>query len=166
MGRIASTGVISVWFVPTIASATLAPTVSEVTAGTDLTPLLTRDGLTTPLDGSTIDIAGANSRYNATASGSYGGQPITLKCFRDSVTGSDTAYVTLPRQTQGFFVIRQFGGATKKSADPILAAQKVDTWPIDVLSRTNEPIADNEARKVSFQLAITAEPVEQIAVLA
>src|SRR5690349_19218278 len=110
MGRIASTGVIRVQYVPTIASQT-APTTAELTAGVDLTPWLTRAGLSTPSDGSTIDVAGANDRYNSTASGSYGGQPIKLTLLRDSVSGSDTAYSTLPRQTKGFLVIRRFGGA-------------------------------------------------------
>lgn len=165
MSRIASTGVIAVKFVPTIGNPA-APTVAEIGAGVDLTPWLTRDGLSTPLDGSTIDVAGANSRYNATASGSYGGQPITLKFFRDSDSGDDTAWATLPRQTQGYLVIRRFGGSTSSSDDAFAATQDVEVWPIDVLSRTNTPIADNEAQKFEVSCAVPSEPVEDAVVAA
>lgn len=157
MSRIASTGVIAAKFVPTIASIA-APTTAEITAGTDLTPLLTRDGLTTPSDGSTIDVAGANNRYNATASGSYGGQPITIKMFRDTVSGTDLGWTTLPRQTQGYLVIRRFGGTTNSSGDAFASGQKVEVWPIDVLSRTMLPIADNEAQKFEVQCAVPSAP--------
>jgi hypothetical protein len=165
MSRIASTGVIALKFVPTIGSKT-APTVAEIAAGTDLTALLTRDGLTTPSDGSTIDVAGANDRYNATASGSYGGQPITAKFFRDTVTGTDTAWTTLPRQTTGYLVIRRFGGSTNSSGDAFAAAQKVEVWPIDVLSRTMLPIADNEAQKFEVQCAVPSAPEQNATVAA
>lgn len=157
MGRIASTGVIRVQYVPTIASQA-APTTTELSAGVDLTPWLTRSGLSSPSDGSTIDVAGANDRYNSTASGSYGGQPIKLTLLRDSTGGSDTAWTTLPRQTKGFIVIRRFGGATQSSSDAFVAAQKVEVWPIDVLSRTMMDIADNEAQKFEVQCAVPTPP--------
>jgi hypothetical protein len=153
MSRSASTGVVKVQHVPTIANKA-APTVAELGAGTDLTPFLTRDGLTTPSDGSTIDVAGLDSRYNSTASGSYGGQPISLKMFRDSVSADDDGWTALPRQTAGYLVIRRFGGSTVAFA----AAQKVEVWPIDVLSRTMMATADNEAQKFEVQAAVPTEP--------
>jgi hypothetical protein len=165
MSRIASTGVIAVKFVPTIGTKA-APTVAEIAAGVDLTGLLTRDGLNTPSEGSTIDVAGANERYNATASGSYGGQPITAKFFRDTVTGSDLAWSTLPAQTQGYLVIRRFGGSTNSSSDAFAAAQKVEVWPIDVMDRTMLPIADNEAQKFEVRMAVPTAPVQSATVAA
>lgn len=165
MGRIASTGVIRLQYVPTIASAA-APTVAELTTGVDLTPWMTRDGLNTPLDGSTIDVAGANNRYNSTASGSYGGQPVTAKFFRDSVSASDTAWSTLPPQTQGYLVVRRFGGATNSSSDAFVAAQKVEVWPIDVLSRNPVAIADNEAQKFEVSCAVPTPPTMSATVAA
>lgn len=153
MSRQGSTEIIRVYFVPTVASKT-APTVAEINAGTDLTPFLTRDGLDTPLDGSTIDTAGANSRYNSTGRGSYGGQPLVVKMFRDSVPADDDAWTTLPAGTTGNLVVRRFGGSTTAFA----AAQKVEVWPIEVSTRKPLPIADNEAQKFEAHLAVPTPP--------
>lgn len=165
MARTGSTGVIAIVICPTLANPA-APTLAEIAAGVDVTPWLTRDGLTTPLDGSTIDVAGANTRYNATASGSYGGQPISMRFFRDDDPDDDIAWDTLPRQTKAYAVVRRFGGATGSSDDPFLAAQKVESWPIDVLSRTNMPIADNEGQKFEVSAAVPGVPSEDAVVAA
>lgn len=158
MARVASTEVLRLQFVPTIASQA-APTVAELTAGTDLTPWLTPDGLNTPLNGSTIDVQAANSRYKATAPGSFGGDPITAKFFRDDATsgGADTAYTTLPRLTTGYFVIRRMGPT---SATAFAAAQKVEVWPITVISSNPMATADNEAQK--FEVSCSVQPAPSI----
>lgn len=157
MSRTGSTGVIRVDYVATIA-AQAAPTVAELTAGVDLTPQMCRDGLDTPLDGSQVDVAGANDRYNATAAGTYGGQPVVYKGFRDKVFASDVAYATLPPGTTGFLVVRRMGGATGVSSDAYVAAQKVEVWPIEVMDRNPMPIADNEAQKFEAKMAVPKPP--------
>jgi hypothetical protein len=154
MAKVASTEVLRLQFVPTIASQA-APTVAEINAGTDLTPWLTPDGLTTNLNGTTIDVQAANSRYKATAPGSYGGDPITAKFFRDDTT--DTAYTTLPRLTTGYFVIRRMGPL---SSTAFAAAQKVEVWPITVISCNPMPTADNEAQK--FEVSCSVQPAPSI----
>ncbi len=165
MSRTGSTGVIAVRYVPTVASATLATvTAAEITAGIDLTPALMRDGLSTPLEGNTINVAGANSRYNSTASGSYGGQPIMLKLFRDNSPAADNAYTTLTRQTKGFLIIRRFGGATGTSGDAFVAAQKVEIWPIEVLERAMMDIALDEPQAFTVKMAVPNEPNENATV--
>lgn len=153
MSRQGSTEVIKVQFAPTVANKA-APTVAELTAGTDLTPFLTRDGLDTPLEGSTIDTAGANSRYNSTGAGTYGGQPITLKMFRDSVAADDDAWSALPFGTTGYLVVRRFGGSSTAFA----ASQVVEVWPIEVVTRKPLPIADNEAQKFEVSCAVPTPP--------
>lgn len=143
----ASTGTIKVSFVPTIAD-TAAPTVAEITAGTALEGFLSRDGLDTPQDGSTIDLADAGSTYNKTGAGSYGGQPVSLKCFRDDTT--DTAWDTLPRETTGYLVVARFGS--------LAATETVEVWPITVIARAMEAIADNEAPKFTVTCAVHDDP--------
>jgi hypothetical protein len=157
MSRSASTGVLALRFVPSVANKA-APTVAEINAGTDLTPYLTRDGLSTPQEGSTIDIADVSSRFNKTASGSYGGQPAKLKLLRNTVSGSDAAWTALPRGTAGFYVVRRFGGATGASTDAYVAGQRVEVWPVEVLSRAMMDIADNEAQKFEVIAAVTDTP--------
>lgn len=161
MSRKGSTGEIKLQLVPTIADKD-APTVAEINAGTDLTPFLTRDGLSTPMDGSTIDVAGANDRYNATAPGTYGGQPVTVKLFRESVAADDDAWAALPIGTDGYLVVRRFGGSDVAFA----AAQQVEVWPIDVISRNMLPIADNEAQKFEVACAVPTPPAQDAVVAA
>lgn len=155
MARRQFTGEGRVWYVPTIAN-TSAPTTSEVNAGTDLTPFLRRDGLTTPQDGNTIDIADASSRFNKTAPGTYGGDAIEIAMYRDSVSGSDTAYAALPRDTAGYIVIRRFGGSTTA----IASSQKVEVWQGTVISRAMEPIGDNEPQRFTVRFSVEAVPVD------
>ncbi len=159
MARVNSTGVVQVRYCPTIANKA-APTVAELTAGKNLTPFMARDGLTTPKSGSTVDVAGMDDRYNSTASGTYGGDPISLKMFRDNgTTVTDLAWTTLPPQTGGFLVIHRFGaGAAKDSKGAPAAADRVEVWPIDVLSREMMPTADNEAQKFEVKCAVPTPP--------
>lgn len=160
MSRQQSTGVLRLSFVPSVANKS-APTVAELTAGTDLTPYVKRDGLTTPKSGNTISLADVSSPFNKTGAGTYGGDAITLKCYRDSVSGSDTAWSTLvplsaaaPTGTEGFLVVRRFGG----SGVAFAAADKVEVWPVSVISREMDAIAENEAQSFTAMLAVTDEP--------
>ncbi|HXH57724.1 hypothetical protein [Iamia sp.] len=149
MARRGSTEVIRVWYVATLATPS-APSAAAVTAGVDLTPFLTRDGLTTPNSGSTLDVSDASSRQNKTAAGTFGGDPIELKLNRDDTPANDTAWVTLPRGTAGYIVVRRFGG----SAVAATAAQKVEVWPVEVISRENAPIAENAKQMFTARCAI------------
>lgn len=158
MARKNSTGVLELHWAPTIADVT-APTVTEIGAGVELTAWLTRDGLTTPQEGSTADAGDVSSRYNKTVSGSYGGQPLVMKFHRDSVAANDDAWDTLPRGTGGYIVINRFGVT-------IAAAAVVEVWPIDVISREMLPIADNETQKFQVTAAVPSEPADDAVVAA
>lgn len=160
MARRQFTGEGRVWFVTTIASVA-APTAVEVTAGVDLTPFLRRDGLTTPQGGNTIDIADASSRFNKTAPGTYGGEPIALGLYRDSVVADDDAYVALPRDTVGYIVVRRFGGSTVAAT----AAQKVEVYTGTVISREMEPTGDNEAQRFNVMFSVEAVPSMDVALV-
>lgn len=153
MARIGSTGVLELWYAPTI-SDKASPTVAEVTtAGEDLTGFLLRDGLSTPKSGSTIDVAGVDSRYNSTARGSFGGDPIQVTFFRDDTT--DTAWDTLTDTTDGYLVIFRFAPAT---AGAPAASDKCEVWPIEVISREPQPIADNQAQRFTVTCAVPTPP--------
>lgn len=137
MARLGSTGNIRVWFVPTLSSMS-APSAAQITAGTDLTPQMRRDGLTTPRSGNTIDASDASSRQGKTAPGNIDPTVLTLRFQRDSVTGTDTAWSTLVEDTAGHIVVRRFGGSTVAAA----AAQKVETYKGSVISREMQQIGD------------------------
>lgn len=153
MPRIGSTGNIQLHYVPTIADES-APTDSELGAGVDLTPWLLRDGLSVPQSGNTIDVAGANNLYNATDAGTYGGDPITASFFRDSDEEDDTAWDTLPRGTRGYFLIARFAG----SDEDLAADDRVEVWPIVVISRSNRDIEQDGAYRFDVTCGVPTPP--------
>lgn len=161
MARIGSTGNIQLHYVATIADIS-APTVAEIAAGVDLTEQLLRDGLSLPQSGNTVDVAGAASKYNATDAGTYGGDPITASFFRDSVAASDDAWDALPRGTRGYFVVSRFEGSDQALA----AADRVEVWPIVVISRSNRDIEQDGAYRFDVTCGVPTEPDDDAVVAA
>lgn len=139
-----------------------APTAAEINAMVDITGFLTRDGLDTPLKGNTRDAADVSSLYNATSAGTYGGDPITLVCFRDAVYADDDAWTTLVRGFAGYAVVCRFFGA---GTGNIAATARVEVWPIEVLSREPMKIAQDENQKFTATCAIPEPPNIDVAVV-
>lgn len=155
MARQQSVGILRAWYVPTISN-TAAPTTAEVNAGVDLTPNMVRNGLKTPQTAQLVDASDVSSLYNKTSRGTYGGDPVEITCYRDSVSGTDNAYTTLVPGTVGYLVVRRFGG----SAVAIASTNKVEVWTIEVASRSMADIAENEDMQFTAVCAVTAAPVD------
>lgn len=155
MARKGSVGEIKVWYVPTIANRA-APTTAELTAGTDLTPFLRRDGLQTPNPGTTIDASDVSSLQNKNLPGSYGGDNVTIQAYRDDTT--DTAWTTLTRGASGYIVVRRFGGSTVAAA----SANKVEVYPGAVISREPSASGDNEAQRFTVTWAVSDTVVDGV----
>ena len=160
MARKIGAGVLELSYVLTIAVPT-APTAAELNAGTFLTGFLTDGGLATPLDGSIVDSADMGSAFNKTASGTFGGQPLTLELFRDDA--ADTAWNTLTRGVVGFITIARFGLATPGT---YAIADVVDIWTIDVVTRNPVDVARNEMQRFGAEMAVTAVPTEDFPIAA
>ena len=160
MARRIGAGVLELSYVLTIGTPA-APTAAELNAGTFLTDFLTDGGLATPLDGSIVDAADMGAAFNKTASGTFGGQPLTLELFRDD--SADTAWTTLARGTTGFIVIARFGLATPGT---YAIADVVDIWTIDVVTRNPVDVARNEMQRFTAEMAVTAAPTEDFPVAA
>jgi hypothetical protein len=135
MGRKMPIGNLRIDFLASVPANIAAPTVAEGNAGVPLSGFLQKDGVKTPKKANTIDIGTVADPYNATAPGTYGGDPVTLHLYRDDVT--DTAWTTLlpvtganPAGTSGALLIRRFGGSTTAWA----AGNKVEVWPVSVIS--------------------------------
>lgn len=153
MSRIGSTGNIQLWYLPTVANKA-APTAAEKAAGVNLTGELLRDGLSLPQSGNTIDVAGADSKYNATDAGTYGGDAVTASFFRDSVAADDDAWDTLPRGTRGYFLVARFEG----SDSSVGTGDRVEVWPIVVISRSNRDIEQDGAYRFDVTCGVPSEP--------
>lgn len=149
MARRGSTGELRISFVPTIVNLA-APTTAEVTAGTDLTGFLTRDGLATPNSASTIDISDLAERRNKRAPGTYGGDDWTLTLYRDSVDADDDAWTLLVKDLTGNLVVRRFGGSTVALA----ATNKVEVAKITVISRVMDSPGADTPQTFTVTLAV------------
>lgn len=163
MPRTQFTGRGDLRFVPTVTTLA-APTAAQIIAGTRLTPLNLRDGLTRPQSGETMDIADAASRFNKRAAGTFGGDAMELTFHRDSKASSDIAWSTLAPQTSGYIVVTDWGwaqsgttGLGTTSGTPT-AGDRCEVYPVEVISREPTPNADNENRRFVARLAITDDP--------
>jgi len=106
MGDIIVDGTVKVAFVPTIANLA-APTVAEVNAGDDLQTFITADGLVGyEPETAEVDTSGLHSTFDTKGPGraSFSGTMLRFK----KQTGTDTAYSTLTRGTEGYIVIRRY----------------------------------------------------------
>lgn len=158
MSRKGTTGESRFWYVPTIASGTLAPTVAEIGAGTELTAFATRDGFDAPQSASQIDASDASTRRNKSIPGNIEASTVTMRLYRDSVSADDDAWTALPLDTAGYIVEREFGNTTA-----VAAAQKVNVFKGAVSSRSPQAWGD-EARKFVVEWAVESM-AEGLAVL-
>jgi hypothetical protein len=159
MARFIPDGKLKIRFVAAIAS-DAAPTITEINAGTDATPFLR--ALNTPLEGSIVDISDVSSKFNKTAPGTYGGQPVTAEFYRDDVFASDTIWTLLARGVATHIVICRRGGSGTSGA--IAATDKVDVWPVTVVTRNPAAYARNEPTGFTVEFAVPEEPTEDATV--
>jgi hypothetical protein len=159
MSRVLFTGKGKLYWVadPTAAGTVVtlaAPTAVQVNTGTNITAFLRRDGLARPQSGNTVDISDAGSLFNKTGLGTYGGDKATLQLYRDSVSGSDTAWPLFAQGSYGFLCILPFGTAGASPA----AGDRAEIWQVAVLNRSMANIADNDAQRFSCDLAVINPP--------
>jgi hypothetical protein len=165
MARKQFTGNGQLRLVPTISDTDLSEvTVAEITAGTNLTPFLTRDGISDRgAEAATVDVADATSMWDKTAAGTSGSS-LEITLYRDSVAADDDAWAALPQGTSGYMVIAPFGFTGTAGAPA--ATNRIEVWPFEVSSRRMLAIAANESQKFTVSLAIPDEPNVDAAVIA
>ena len=149
MSRTVYEGNVKVYYVPTIAD-TDVPTVAEViTAGTALTPYITKDGVAVPNGQNMVDSATIEDTFDAQRVGSWGGGPLTLTMFRDDTDETDS-YELITYGLEGYIVISRFG-------TPV-ATDTIEVWPVEAHQPTLMQSASNEMQKFSAAFAVTAAP--------
>ena len=149
-------------FSPTMpASATLAPTEAEISACTELTEFFI--SLTANATGNTVPIPSLKSLFEKSIPGTSTAQ-FTGELYRDEDDAKDTAWNTLPRDTQGVFYVSRFGG-TGTGKKP-LAGDKVEVWPVRVTTRAGSAMTSNTAQTFSLTCSVPDEPNEDAVVLA
>ena len=161
MARYVPEGTMEISFVTTVSSAD-APTATELNAGVDLTSFAVGD-LDMPFEGSTAEAGDLSSRFNKTAPGDFGGQEGSCTFHKDDTFANDTAWTTLPRDTEGYIAVAPRGLST---AGTWAIDDYVDLWPVTVLSRSLNAQSRNTTTRFTVKMAITDVPTEDFKIVA
>lgn len=156
MARYVHEGNTKVLWVTTIADIA-APTVAELTAGTDISELLTKDGLTLPDTQNMVDSATLADTFDAQVVGSWGGGA-SLTGFRDDTT--DTLWDLAVYGTNGYIVVRR----GMPYDDAIAAGQDVEVYPAEMHEPVMNQTGANEQARFTLALAVTGQPNKRAAV--
>lgn len=158
--RYMSRGVTRFYWLLTIASATLEPTVAEVGGGVRLDPELNEvNGFS--FANQPIDTPNFKDRFTPQIAGEDVADDSSLGLYR--LKGeTDTIRLGLAKDTEGFVVVFYEGllGAS------VAAGDQVDVWPSVVASNSKTYTADNEAAKYMVNFSITDIPAFDLTVLA
>lgn len=143
-------GMTKVSWVVTLSSVS-SPTAVQLTAGTDITTFLTKDGLKISLTQNNVANTSLAETFDSQLVGSWSGDP-SLTFKRNN--GTDTAWDLFEWGAVGFLVVRR--GLLYSTA--YAAAQKVEVYP----AQAHEPIpndtAPNAQATATVKLAITSQP--------
>ena len=147
-----------VGFATTVASVS-APTAANITAAEDLTGFVI--SLNASSRGNTVPTPSFDSLFETSTAGTNAAT-FDADFYRDD--DDDTAWETLPRQTEGYFIISRFGGAGANNMP--IAADIVEVWPVMVTSRTMANMSNNTVLTFTVSCAVIAEPDEDAVVAA
>jgi hypothetical protein len=146
-------GNIRIYSVPSISNIN-APTVAELNAGTDLSSLITPDGLVGfEPDTAAVDNAKINSTFNTQQPGRASWSGTLLRMFRQ--TGTDTVRNTLIRGYTTNIVVRR-GGVLGSTA--WATSQNVEVYPVACGQRRPPPPEANAVERYEVPLFITTQP--------
>jgi hypothetical protein len=145
-------GRVRVYSVPSISNIA-APTVAELNAGTDLSSLITPDGIIgfSP-ETADVDNSALNSTFSTTTPGrtSYSGTGLRLK----KATGTDSVYNTLVYGYATHVVIRR----DVTSSTAWAASQAAEVYPVTCGEVQNADPAPNELHKYVVPMKISTQP--------
>lgn len=153
----------AVWFVPTIASATLAPTVAEIGAGKALQERLRADGLEN-FEPTTarVDNTSLASTFDTSTPGRTAFGDVALVLKKVKVGDADAVFDTLSvKNTSGYLVIRD--GVPQGNA--AASGQKVAVYPILTGQWAYLPREPNSVLRYRVPTPVSAEPAQNVSVL-
>lgn len=144
-----------VGFATTLTGTKSAPKVADVTGAVDLTHYLV--SINAMAQGNAVPTPSFDTLFETTILGTSQAT-FTADFYRDSGTGNDKAWDTLPRSTVGFFIIARFGGI------PSTAGALCEVWPVTVLSRAMANMSNNTVETFTVTCAVPDEPAESATV--
>lgn len=155
MSRLIPNEATKVYFDPGVLSAVDPSDVAAtaLTGGIDLTGFLVT--LDASARGNTVPTPDFESLFETSVPGTSSAT-FTAEFYRDS--DADTAWETLPRNTEGIFGILRFGGGGTGGA--AAASDEAEIWPVRVTTRAAMPLTNNEVQRFSIECAVPVEPDE------
>jgi hypothetical protein len=149
-----------IWWADTVADIE-APTAAEITAATELTTTVSKDGLKIGSSNNIVKNDNISTSFSGEIPGTYGNK-LSLKCFRGDST-DDTAWDTLGvRNTHGFLIVRR----AKPFTTAVVVADKVEVYPAITQQPVIEDSAENARVMVQYDLAVPEAPALNAAVAA
>lgn len=136
-----------------------APTDAEIDACIVLTPFIV--SLNPSAQGNTVPTPNLDILFETSVPGTNQAS-FTGDMYRDDET--DTAWDTLPRGTDGYFIVSRFGGSGTNQKP--IAGDSVEVWPIKVVSRTPAALASNTVQTFTVTASVPEEPAEDALVAA
>lgn len=145
-----------VGFLPgtTLAGTIDAPALADVNTAVDLTHYCT--GINASSTGQDVPTPAFDELFQTSIAGTASGS-FSADFYRDD--DDDLAWDTLPRRTDGFFLIARYGGKPK-------AASKIEVWPVRVLSRSVANMTSNTVVSFTVTAAVPVVPGEDSVVAA
>lgn len=132
------------------------PKATDMAAAVVLTPLIT--GVTASTAGQAVPTPDFTNLFETSIAGTVQAT-FQIDGYRDDVPANDLLWTTLGRGVNGFIVIGLKSGGTAP-----VAADKVDVWPIQVLSRTIPNLTSGTVVACQITCSVPAVPGENVAV--
>ena len=157
MARIIPNEETYVGFATTLTGSKSSPKVADVTGAVDLTHYLV--SINASATGNAVPTPAFDTLFETTIPGTSSAT-FTADFYREKGSGLDIAWDTLPRSTTGFFLIARYNGI------PSTVGDKLEVWPIAVLSRSMTNMANNTVETFTVTCAVPDEPAESAVVVA
>lgn len=149
MARFVYDGNFEVYFLPSAIADASAPSLAAVTAGTNLTGFVPKDGFNPAVTNNRVQGGDLSTLFVDESMGTYS-SAMTIDCYHDDT--ADTAYDTIGvKGTTGAIVVVRKG--------PAAVGSKCDVWP-DVEFGNPIPVqtAANAQQKFKADVAVRKEP--------
>lgn len=151
MSRLVFDGNYKVYWLATPPADAAAPTVAELTAGTDLTAFIPKDGFKPGVSNNRVSGGSLDELFLDESMGTWNSQ-LSIDYYLDKVTADNTAHTTFVQGATGAVVAVWDGGGA-------VAASKAFVWP-DV--ECGEPVpmntAENARQKGTAEFAVRKAP--------
>lgn len=136
-----------------------APTGAEIAAAVDLTGFCV--SINASAQGNTVPTPALDSLFETSILGTSQAS-FTADFYRDD--DNDLAWETLPRATEGFFIISRLGGSGPGIVP--IATDPVEVWPVIVTSRQAGAMSSNTVQTFTSTCSVPVVPAEDALVAA